>query len=474
MYPARPILLVDDEREMLTVLELALSTEGISNTVCLTSGTAALHFLEEETASVVLLDLRLPDVKEFELLSAIREKYPAIPVVMITGENDVETAVQCMRLGARDYLTKPVEPRRLTASVAQALEMGELREEYQNYLAKATQDQLDNPEAFKGIVAESGGMRAVFQYIETIANSRKPVLILGESGVGKELIARAVHDLSSVSGPYISETVAGYDDTMFSDALFGHVSGAYTGATGSRGGLVQSAESGTLFLDEIGDLSSASQVKLLRLIQEREFRALGSDKTQRTNARFVFATNRDLVKMRDEETFRSDLFYRISTHLIEVPPLRRRRRDIAPLLRHFVKKAAADLDIKPPAIPHALIQLLNTYSFPGNVRELEAMTFDAVTKSHGHSLSLNLFEPHIAREVASHDLDTGGQELRPMAAPDIFEGMTTLPTLSEIQHQLIDEAMRRSDNNQGIAARFLGISRTALNKRLHQGEHDKP
>lgn len=466
LYPPDPILIVDDEVQMLRVFELTLKSEGLSNVVTQSDASRVLGMLAERPVSLVLLDLRMPGVQGHELLVQIREFCPAVPIIMITGESDLETAVRCMRLGARDYLSKPVEPRRLISSITHALELGELRHEYRTFISKSTQDHLDHPEVFEGIIAESANMRSIFHYVETIAPSRKPVLVTGESGVGKELIARALHRASGVSGPFVSETVAGYDDNMFSDALFGHVAGAFTGASGPRQGLVQSAESGTLFLDEIGDLSAPSQVKLLRLLQEREFRALGSDRLQRTTARFIFATNRDLKAMRDAGTFRGDLFYRLSTHCIEIPPLRHRRRDIAPLVRHFVFKAAAELGVDPPTVPHALFQLLNTHAFPGNVRELEAMVFDGVAKARGHALSLALFEPHLAREGGPRDVPPPPSEGVPCSA-NLFANLDSLPSLSFAQSQLIEDALRRADGNQGIAARLLGISRTALNKRLH-------
>ncbi len=470
MYPVHPILLVDDDIDMLRVLELTLRSKGISNLLILNDAREIHGLLAANTICLILLDLRMPGVQGFDLLQSIREQYPAVPVIMITGENDLETAVRCMRLGARDYLSKPVEPRRLLASITHTLELGEIREEYRAFVEKSIQDRLERPEAFASIVAESPNMRSIFHYIETIALSRKPVLITGESGVGKELIAQAVHRVSGVTGPFVSETVAGFDDNMFSDALFGHVPGAFTGASARRQGLVQSAESGTLFLDEIGDLSVASQVKLLRLLQEREYRALGSDKTQRTTARFVFATNRDLPSMRDAGTFRGDLFYRISTHSIVIPPLRQRKRDIAPLIRYFVKKASRELAKASPQIPDALLQLMNGYAFPGNVRELEAIVFDAVAKVNGHSLALDHFGSLFERDhppFGGGDGGSGGQEL----PSNIFAGMDELPDLTAVQAQLIEEAMRRAEGNQGIAARILGLSRTALNKRLHHAGH---
>jgi len=297
------------------------------------------------------------------------------------------------------------------------------------------------------------------------------VLVQGESGVGKEVFARALHASGPRrDAPFVAINCAAIPEHLIESELFGHVAGAFTGASGPRQGLVQSAESGSLFLDEIGDLSAPSQVKLLRLLQEREFRALGSDHAQRTTARFIFATNRDLKAMRDAGTFRGDLFYRLSTHFIEIPPLRRRRLDVAPLIRHFVARAAAELGVASPSVPPALSQLLSTHAFPGNVRELEAMIFDGVAKARGHALSLALFEPHLAREGAAREMAPASGDSNLQESSNIFSDVEALPTIAEVQAQLIETALQRAGGNQGVAARLLGISRTALNKRLRNHE----
>lgn len=465
-YPRQPILIVDDDVVMLRFVKLVLQTAGYSNFEICSDGHAVQPMLENKSYSLILLDIGLPGLQGDTILEAIHELYPEMPVLMITAKDDLESAIRCMRLGAQDYLLKPFEPRRLVDGVSKALELTELKQEYRDYISRSMGESLEHPEVFSNIVTATPSMRTIFQYVETIAHSRKPVLITGASGVGKELVARSVHRMSAVPGPFVSETVAGYDDGMFSDALFGHVTGAFTGAMSARQGLVHSAESGTLFLDEIGDLSAASQVKLLRLLQEREYRAVGSDKVLRTNARFVFATNRDLVQMQHEGTFRRDLYYRIAVHHIHIPPLSERRNDVAPLLRHFVTRAAAELGIKAPAIPTELIQLLRTYAFPGNVRELEAMVFDGVAKAKGHSLSLAPFCEYIkihAPETSSRIPETADGETK-----GFFTDLESLPSLAEIREELIAEAIRRAEGNQGIAARMLGLSRTALNRRLNR------
>ncbi|GMW01772.1 MAG: sigma-54-dependent Fis family transcriptional regulator [Candidatus Hydrogenedentota bacterium] len=463
LYPSRPILIVDDDPQMLKLVQLMLRTEGLTNSITCNDPLQVRDLLEHQAVSLILLDIAMPHMNGDELLTSLREWVPEVAVLMLTGQNDLDMAVRCMRLGAQDYLLKPFEPRRLMASARRALELGELQAEYRQFVTNSVLDEIQNPAAFSGIVGDCASLRAIFRYIEIIAHSRKPVLITGESGVGKELIAKAIHRLSCPDSPFVSETISGYDDTMLMDTLYGHVSGAYTSAGDGRMGLVAGAADGTLFLDEIGDLSPTSQLKLLRLIQEREYRHLGSDTVHRTAARFVFATNRDIVAMQKSGAFRRDLYYRISNHHIHVPPLRDRKSDIAPLVRHFVAIAAGELNVKPPAVPNSLYQLLRTYSFPGNVRELEHMVFNAVASTSGNTLSLQPFIQHIERigDAAISD------EAATNTPAGLFSDHLTLPTLGEVQEQLIDEAMRRSGGNQGIAARLLGISRTALNKRLN-------
>ncbi len=466
LYPGKPILVVDDEPQICRFIELSLRSLGLSNVVTCADSLQVLPYLEEHPVSLVLLDVMMPQAPGDVLLEQIRELHPATPVIMVTGQHDCETAIRCMRLGAQDYLLKPFEVRRMHASVMRSLELGELWDEYRTYVRKSVEDRLEHPEAFQGIIAASSRMRSLFQYAETLAPSRKPVLITGESGVGKELFARAVHELSGAPGPFVSENVAGYDDAMFSDAVFGHVAGAYTGAVSDRAGLVETAENGSLFLDEIGELSPQSQVKLLRLVQEKTYRPLGSDAVKRASARLIFATNRDLFGMQKDGAFRRDLYYRISMHHIEIPPLRQRRGDIAPLVRHFAEQAAAELEVKTPAIPNAVFQLLQNYSFPGNVRELEGMVYNAVNQARGNNLSLESFRDHIARHTNEPiRAEVSGEDVR---VDGLYADLAELPTLAEARDALIEEALRRAGGNQGVAAGMLGVSRTALNKRLKQ------
>jgi DNA-binding NtrC family response regulator len=296
--------------------------------------------------------------------------------------------------------------------------------------------------------------------MEAIANSPRPVSITGETGVGKELVAKAVHTLSKRKGDFVPVNVAGLDDHVFADTLFGHKKGAFTDAREARSGLIERAAGGTLFLDEIGDLSTTSQVKLLRLLQEGEFFPLGSDVAKRSDARIVVATNQDLDALQSSGQFRKDLYYRLCDHQIHIPPLRGRREDLAVLVEHFLEKASKTLDKKKPTPPVELITLLSTYHFPGNIRELESMIFDAVSSHASGKLSMDSFKAHLSKVSVTDAPDS------PLEKGALISFSHQLPTLKQIEQLLIDEALKRANDNQSIAALSLGISRQALNKRL--------
>ena len=266
----------------------------------------------------------------------------------------------------------------------------------------------------------------------------------------------------------ISISLAGLDDHVFGDTLFGHKKGAFTDAREARGGLIEKAAGGTLFLDEIGDLSTTSQVKLLRLLQEGEFFPLGSDVAKRSDARIVVATNQDLDALQSSGQFRKDLYYRLCDHQIQIPPLRERREDLPALVAHFLEKAAKTLDKKKPTPPVELITLLSIYHFPGNIRELESMIFDAVSSHTSGKLSMDTFKVHIIKKHPLSNMDST-VSIPPQGSQVSFSDQ--LPTLKQIEQILIDEAMKRSNGNQSIAALSLGISRQALNKRLKKAEH---
>ena len=461
-YPSFGILLVDDEPAWLNMLSLTLEgCAGITNIVTCTDSSRVLPLLDQGGIGMVLLDLTMPNLSGEELLKLIAEQHPEITTIVVSGMNQVATAVRCIKLGAFDYLIKTDEEDRIVGGVLRAIRMLEMKREYEEMASRVVSGTLRHPEAFAQIVTSDRAMLAIFSYVEAVAQSPQPLLITGESGTGKELLARAAHALSGCQGKLVAVNVAGLDDTMFTDTLFGHQRGAFTGADTARRGMVEEAENGTLFLDEIGDLSIASQVKLLRLLQEGEYFPLGSDRPKRLKARVMVATHQNLMTNISAGSFRRDLYYRLRTHQVLIPPLRERKGDIPLLLHHFLAEAAAALGKKKPTPTHGLAQYLATYSFPGNVRELRAMVYDAVSVHQDRMLTMEPFVKVIERSL---------QENAPASAPasplNPFAGFEDLPTFSDATGFLLMEAMNRAGGNQTLAARLLGISQPALNKRL--------
>lgn len=464
-----PVLLVDDEPQILRSASMLLRSDGIENVLTCDDSRQVMAILSEQPVALVVLDLTMPNLSGQALLARICADHPDLPVLVVTATNDVETAVQCMRDGAQDYLLKPVDKNRLVSSVRRALEIRGLHDEILSLKKHLLSDQVEQPEAFAEIITQSSKMHGLFRYMEAIARSSQPVLITGDTGTGKELFARAVAQLSGRRGEFVAVNVAGLDDNVFSDTLFGHRKGAFTGADRAREGLIAAADNGTLFLDEIGDLAPTSQVKLLRLLQDRSYYRLGADRPLRSGARVVVATNCDVPQMVQDGRFRKDLYYRLRAHHIRLPSLRERREDLPLLLGHFLGKAADDLGKTKPTPPPELISLLKTYEFPGNIRELEAMTFDAVARHGRGTLSLKSFADLIGPDPDGADsIDT------PPALSDFGRMLPEpLPSLKQAEVTLIDEALKRADGNQGIAARMLGMTRQALNKRLVRGRQNK-
>jgi len=467
IYPRQPVMLVDDEVQALDSFELALRSENVNNIIRCQDSRGVIPLLAEKEIEVMLLDLRMPHLSGEELLPMITSDFPEVPVIVITGADDVETAVKCMKAGAFDYIVKPAEKSRLSASAKRAIKLRELQRENQLLKAHVLSDKLEYPEAFAEIITDSKMMRSVFQYIEAIGASPQPVLITGETGVGKELVASAIHTVSGRQGDFIGVNVAGLDENVFADTLFGHRKGAFTGADQARTGLVEQASGGTLFLDEIGDMSPVSQVKLLRFLQEGEFFPLGSDVAKRSDARIVVATNQNLETLQESGSFRKDLYYRLRIHHIHIPPLRHRREDLPILLDHFLGQAATTLGKNKPTPPRELTTLLGVYHFPGNVRELESLIFDAVSKHKSGKLSTEVFKTYISRE---HPALAEDSKQVPAEETALITFAEQLPTLKQSEQMLISEALKRSEGNQAIAAMHLGISRQALNNRLRRSK----
>ena len=459
-YPL--ILLVDDEPAILVSIDTTLQMACLNHILTCSDSREVPAILGEQPVDIILMDLNMPHVGGEDLLSRISREKPDIPIIIVTGAMDVETAVRCMQSGAFDYVVKPVDEGRLISAVTRASSFRELQLENRSLRERLLSDKLNQPEAFTAIVTRNKKMQVIFQYVESIAQTSHPVLISGETGVGKELIARALHTLSGLDGDFVAVNVAGLDDNVFSDTLFGHTRGAFTGAEQDRSGLIERASGGTLFLDEIGDLSPMSQVKLLRLLQEGEYLPLGRDEVDHSDARIVASTHADLWALEKEGRFRTDLIYRLNTHNIQIPSLRERIDDIPPLVDHFLEKAATSLGKRAPTPPPELFTLLSNHSFPGNIRELEAMVYDAVTRHSSGVLSMAVFRENMARmQSPAESLQTTGDgSVNEIVFPAV------LPTIQQTTHLLVEEAMRRTEGNQTQAARMLGISQQALSKRL--------
>jgi DNA-binding NtrC family response regulator len=456
------VVIVDDEPEILFSSTVVLRRAGLTRIETLDDSRRLLPLLAVAGTGVVVLDLQMPHLSGRELLVELAANFPHIPVIIVTAANELDTAVACMKMGAFDYMVKPIEPSRFVASVRKALEMNTLRQEISCLRESLLSGQVRDESAFAEIRTRNSGMKSIFGYLEAIAPSGQPVLVTGETGVGKELIARALHDLSGRTGRFVAVNSAGLDDLMFSDTLFGHRKGAFTGADRPREGMIGKASGGTLFLDEIGDMNLASQVKLLRLLQDGEFFPLGSDAAVLSTARVVVATNRDLERLMTRGEFRRDLYYRLRAHHVHIPPLRERFEDLPLLLEHFLHEASLSLHKKRPTYPPELITHLSTYRFPGNVRELKSMVYDAVARHQGGVMALGAFTEVIGNgEAPERSNDDASPESSGWLNP-----AGPFPTMKEVEDGLIAEALRRSGGNQGAAARLLGISRQALNKRL--------
>ena len=460
-----PVVLVDDESTVLLSSRMILRSAGITEVLSVEDSRKLMPLLEAQEVAAVVLDLFMPYVAGTQLLPQIVKTHPELPVIVMTASQEIETAVACMKEGAFDYLVKPVEESRFVSSVQRALELRALRRQVGALKRSLMTDRLEHEEAFSSIVTSSRKMRSLFQYLEAIAGSSEPVLLTGETGTGKELLAQAVHRLSGRSGEFVTVNVAGLDDTLFSDTLFGHKKGAFSGADSMREGMVARAAGGTLFLDEIGDLSLASQVKLLRLLQEHKYHPLGSDVSKVSDARIICATHRNLENRMAEEAFRSDLYYRLSVHQVEIPPLRKRKEDIPVLVTFFATEAADSLGKRPMEATPELLNLLANYHFPGNVRELRAMVVDAVARTRsGPVLAINSFRKLVKQQGAALPSDDSKAQ-----NPNPEE---RFPTLKEAELLHIENALRRSGGNQGTAAALLGISRPALNRRLARMRKD--
>ncbi len=460
-------MIIDDETQYLQSASVNLRFAGFEVTA-VSDQSQIFDLLRSRSFGAIILDILMPGKRGDELLESIIAASPLSAVIMATAVNDIEVAVRCMRKGAFDYLVKPVEKDQLVTTVKRAVEMVELRTENRRLKERLLGNQLTNPQLFEHIVTRDPQMLSVFRYIEAIGQTPMPVLIRGETGTGKELIAQAVHKASGRTGEFVCVNAAGMTDILFSDALFGHEKGAFTGADSKRAGLVAKAAGGTLFLDEIGDMTLESQIKLLRLLEERTYYPTGSDTPRTSNARIIAATNRDIDQMRKEGKFRDDLYYRLEAHIVEIPALRQRRNDIPLLIDCFTEKVCQQLGKEVPLIEREFYDICSRYSFPGNIRELRNTISDVISILNGPKLSPDDLPAKIKQDNTS-SVPVFSMEFN----QDSLKLWQALPAIKDAEQLLIDEALRRSNGNQTIAAQLLGMTRSALNKRLTRAKQEE-
>jgi DNA-binding NtrC family response regulator len=440
------ILIIEDEAKMRRLLELNLGEDGFT-TFSAGDAETGLKLLREHAVDLVLTDLKLPGMNGLEFLQTIKRQNAALPVVVMTAFGSVETAVEAMKAGASDYVLKPFSLTEMRMVIRKELDVRNLREENRS-LREALGKRYSHP----NIVARSAKMQEVLATLERVAPTNSTVLLGGESGVGKDLIARAIHEKSRrASGPFLKINSTAIPENLLESELFGYEKGAFTGAAASKPGKFELADKGTLFLDEIGDVPPATQVKLLRVLQEREFERLGGTKTIKVDVRLIAATNRDLRAALEEKTFREDLYYRLNVVPIDIAPLRERKEDIPELAELFVTRFAGDSGKAIESISPDAMKILVNYHWPGNVRELQNIVERACALAKGSVLEPD--DIHLDIRPAKTGNGTPG------FLPD---GMT----LEQWEDEMVQEALRRANGNKSQAARLLGLSRNALRYRL--------
>lgn len=443
------ILIVDDEATQRKVLSGFLKKQGYKIYEA-SSGNQAIEITSKNIIDLVITDFKMPDISGIEVLKLVRSINPEIAVIIMTAFGTIETAVEAMREGAYNYLTKPINLDELELLINRTFERQRLVSE--NKLLK---EQLIERLTFPGIVSQSAAMENVLNTASRVARSKASVLIRGESGTGKELIAKAIHFNSQrKEKPFIAVNCAALNENLLESELFGHEKGAFTGADKQRRGRFELADGGTIFLDEIGDIPLATQVKLLRVLQEQQFERVGGSETIKVDVRIIAATNRNLEDLIKAGTFREDLYYRLNVVTIDIPPLRNRREDIPALLEYFLKKFASEQKRDNIAFSKEAWELLLRYNYPGNIRELENIVQRAVILSRQNLITTNEL-PQVVKEFQKE-----GDLQKP-------EMLTSLPAqVEKLEKELIFEALRLTNGNQSKAAEMLGISERNLRYKL--------
>jgi two-component system response regulator PilR (NtrC family) len=463
------LLVVDDERSMRELLELVLKREGYAVHTA-ENGKRALELIRQNVYDLIISDVKMPDISGIDLLAQVREISPETMVIMITAFATVDTARKAFKLGAEDLVIKDAgfDVEELKVSVGKVLEKKHLRQE--NVLLKR---ELRQRNSLDNIIGRSPQMQAIYQMIETVAVTTSTVLITGESGTGKELVARAIHSTSDrAAAPFVSINCGAFTETLLESELFGYMKGSFTGANANRKGLFEAAEGGTIFLDEIGETTPAMQVKMLRVLQERNIRRVGGIEEIAVDVRVVAATNRDLSQMVEDGTFRNDLYYRISVIPIEMPPLRARRTDIRDLVRHFLEKYSAAANRPTLELAEEAMPYLESYDWPGNVRELENTIERAVALEHGRIAGLDRRREDggppvgvIDRRIRPEWLPERILKYKPRAVADLdlpADGIDLEGYLAQLEKDYIIRALQRTGGNQTRAAEILKMSVRSL------------
>jgi two-component system, NtrC family, response regulator PilR len=441
--PEPRILVVDDERSMRDLLNIMLRQAGYDVTLA-EGGERAIDALRSDPFDLVITDLRMRKVDGLAVLRAAKELSPQTVVLVVTAYASTETAVDAMKLGAYDYITKPFKLDEIRLIIEKALERKRLQDEN-----VALKRQLTKDRGFENFVGRSRNMLEVFETIRKTADGTSTVMITGESGTGKELVALAIHRESPRrAGPFVSVNCGAIPEGLMESELFGHLKGAFTGAVTSTLGLFSAAEGGTLFLDEITEIPASVQVKLLRAIQEREIRRVGDTRDVKVNVRLIAASNRDLAKAVAEGLLREDLFYRLNVIPIHLPPLRDRREDIPLLVTHFIQKLSRDLDKKVGGLTPDAMTLLESYHWPGNIRELENVVERAMVLGSGEILGADALPPALLT----------GPDTRDIRIELPASGLDLDDTLDRIERRYIQLALERTGGVQTRAAELLGIS----------------
>ncbi|MDJ0666287.1 MAG: sigma-54 dependent transcriptional regulator [Desulfobacterales bacterium] len=456
------LLVVDDELSMRELLEYLFIKEGY-RVDCAESGAQAIKMQDKTTYDLIVCDIRLGDITGLDVLRAAKAKHPNIVVIMISAYVTTEVAVEAMNEGAYDYVPKPFDNDELLETIARALKLRTLERE-----SKSLRNDLKKNLHFGRIVGNSPAMMHIYRLIRQVAQTRTNILVSGESGTGKELIARSIHNESTrADQPFVAINCGGIPETLMESELFGHKKGAFTGASQDKQGLFEAAHNGTIFLDEIGELSMPLQVKLLRVVQEKVFKAVGSNEDINVDCRIISATNKNLAEEVIEGRFREDLFYRLNVIEIKVPPLRERKPDIKALAQHFLEKYATEMEKEIKKISSYAVDLLQKYDFPGNVRELENLMERSVALS-----TTNIILPEsLALSVHKRRWIEGVQGKR-YDLDDIDKGVSLDMILREIEYAYLQKALELTGGNKNKAAELLGITFRSFRHRLGKLQGD--